>query len=160
MLNGRQPSRVVRRPTTLLLCASLIALWVYAFVISPKTKKSSPSSSSSSYSSSLPFGYSYGSVREGSGEEKTTNTGGRGGYGGTSGGGSDSELFNNRFLNAHQCAAAFPWLTREIDLAVARGPFTLKKSGPLGPLVARIRDGKVSQLPKLDDGEGDVGAGG
>jgi hypothetical protein len=53
------------------------------------------------------------------------------------------ELLNNRFLTAEQCAATFPGLTKEIDDVVAKGPFTLEKSGPLGPLIARIRDGKV-----------------
>lgn len=54
------------------------------------------------------------------------------------------ELLNNRFLTSGQCAAAFPDLTKEIDDAVAKGPFKLERSGPLGPLIARIRGGKVS----------------
>ncbi|KAI0171410.1 hypothetical protein BJ166DRAFT_221953 [Pestalotiopsis sp. NC0098] len=53
------------------------------------------------------------------------------------------ELLNNRFLTAQQCAAAFPGLTKDIDDAVAKGPFALEKSGPLGPLIAQIKDGKL-----------------
>ncbi|KAI0137869.1 hypothetical protein F4776DRAFT_654575 [Hypoxylon sp. NC0597] len=53
-------------------------------------------------------------------------------------------LLNNRFLTSSQCAAAFPGLTREIDDVVAKGPFTLaRRPHDLGPLVARIRDGKL-----------------
>ncbi|ETS82278.1 hypothetical protein PFICI_07280 [Pestalotiopsis fici W106-1] len=53
------------------------------------------------------------------------------------------ELLNNRFLTAQQCASAFPGLTREIDDAVAKGPFVLEKSGPLGPLIAQVKNGKL-----------------
>ncbi|KAI0838765.1 hypothetical protein F5Y06DRAFT_287075 [Hypoxylon sp. FL0890] len=53
-------------------------------------------------------------------------------------------LLNNRFLTSSQCAAAFPGLTKEIDDVVAKGPFTLpRRPHDLGPLVARIRDGKL-----------------
>jgi hypothetical protein len=66
------------------------------------------------------------------------------------------ELLNNRFLTAEQCAAAFPGLTKEIDDAVAKGPFVLEKSGTLGPLVARIKDGKVCNYSLVDIlGEGE-----
>ena len=51
----------------------------------------------------------------------------------------------NPSLSARECAAAFPGLTHEIDRAVAEGPFTLiKPLSTLGPLIARIRDGKAS----------------
>ncbi|KAK9426183.1 hypothetical protein SUNI508_12544 [Seiridium unicorne] len=53
------------------------------------------------------------------------------------------QLLNNRFLTSDQCAAAFPELTKDIDDAVAKGPFTLEASGPLGPLIGRIKDGKL-----------------
>ncbi|KAI1085069.1 glycosyl transferase family 90-domain-containing protein [Whalleya microplaca] len=57
------------------------------------------------------------------------------------------ELLNNRFLTEAQCAASFPGLTKEIDDVVARGPFTLKRNPHgMGPLIARIRDGKLSIL--------------
>lgn len=52
-------------------------------------------------------------------------------------------LLDNRFLTAEQCAAAFPGLTKEIDDAVAKGPFVLERTSELGPLIARIKDGKV-----------------
>ncbi|OTA85780.1 hypothetical protein M434DRAFT_82477 [Hypoxylon sp. CO27-5] len=53
-------------------------------------------------------------------------------------------LLNNRFLTSSQCAAAFPGLTKEIDDVVAKGPFALaRRPHDLGPLVARIRDGKL-----------------
>jgi len=49
------------------------------------------------------------------------------------------------FLTEHQCRAAFPGLTKEIDDAVARGPFILEKQPDdyQGLVQARIRDGKV-----------------
>ncbi|KAI6090532.1 hypothetical protein F4821DRAFT_19651 [Hypoxylon rubiginosum] len=58
------------------------------------------------------------------------------------------ELLNNRFLTTSQCAVAFPGLTKEIDDVVAKGPFTLPRNPHtgLGPLVARVRDGKLSIL--------------
>ncbi|KAI1778105.1 hypothetical protein F4818DRAFT_438280 [Hypoxylon cercidicola] len=58
------------------------------------------------------------------------------------------ELLDNRFLAAPQCAAAFPGLTREVDDAVARGPFALPRNARagLGPLVARVRGGRLSIL--------------
>ncbi|KAI1100957.1 hypothetical protein F4804DRAFT_317488 [Jackrogersella minutella] len=53
-------------------------------------------------------------------------------------------LLNNRFLTTSECAAAFPGLTKEIDDVVAKGPFTLsRRPHDLGPLVARIRDGRL-----------------
>lgn len=56
------------------------------------------------------------------------------------------ELLNNRLMTAQQCADTFPGLTKEIDDLVAKGPFTLTKTGELGPLLARIKDGKVGYL--------------
>ncbi|CAJ2502349.1 Uu.00g097430.m01.CDS01 [Anthostomella pinea] len=57
------------------------------------------------------------------------------------------ELLNNRFLTEAQCRASFPGLLKEIDDVVAKGPFTLeRKSEGLGPLIARIRHGKLSIL--------------
>ncbi|KAI1765134.1 hypothetical protein GGR53DRAFT_282214 [Hypoxylon sp. FL1150] len=59
-----------------------------------------------------------------------------------------AELLNNRFLTAPQCAAAFPGLTKEIDDVVAKGPFVLPRNPHfgMGPLIARVRDGKLSIL--------------
>ncbi|KAH6652764.1 hypothetical protein BKA67DRAFT_518850 [Truncatella angustata] len=56
------------------------------------------------------------------------------------------ELLDNRFLTSEQCVTTFPGLTKEVDDAVAKGPFTLERSGPLGPLIARIKNGKLSIL--------------
>ena len=49
------------------------------------------------------------------------------------------------FLNEQQCRATFPGLTKEIDDAVARGPFILDKKPDdyQGLVQARIKDGKV-----------------
>ncbi|ORY68838.1 uncharacterized protein BCR38DRAFT_334890 [Pseudomassariella vexata] len=56
------------------------------------------------------------------------------------------EVLNNLFLTHSQCTTTFPGLTSEIDTVVSKGPFTLSPSGPLGPLVARIHNGKLSIL--------------
>ncbi|KAK8042231.1 hypothetical protein PG993_006754 [Apiospora rasikravindrae] len=53
------------------------------------------------------------------------------------------ELLNNRFMNSQQCANTFPGLTKEIDDVVAKGPFALTRTSELGPLIARIKDGKL-----------------
>ncbi|KAK8873845.1 hypothetical protein PGQ11_004359 [Apiospora arundinis] len=53
------------------------------------------------------------------------------------------ELLNNRFMTLQQCANTFPGLTKEIDDVVAKGPFTLTKPSDLGPLIARIKEGKL-----------------
>ncbi|KAK7969439.1 hypothetical protein PG988_008512 [Apiospora saccharicola] len=53
------------------------------------------------------------------------------------------ELLNSRLMASQQCADTFPGLTKEIDDAVTKGPFTLTKTGELGPLLARIKDGKL-----------------
>ncbi|KAK8089887.1 hypothetical protein PG997_004848 [Apiospora hydei] len=53
------------------------------------------------------------------------------------------ELLNDRFMNSQQCASTFPGLTKEVDDVVAKGSFTLTKTSELGPLIARIKDGKV-----------------
>lgn len=48
-------------------------------------------------------------------------------------------------LTEDQCAATFPGLTKEIDDAVARGPFPLKRQPDhhTGLVQGRIKDGKV-----------------
>lgn len=48
-------------------------------------------------------------------------------------------------MTTAECSAAFPGLTREIDMAVARGPFELKKmpKHATGVVQGRIEDGKV-----------------
>lgn len=61
-----------------------------------------------------------------------------------------SEELNNRFMTSKQCATTFPGLTKEIDDVVAKGPFTLTKTGDLGPLIARVKDGKVCCLASLE----------
>ncbi|KAK0701475.1 glycosyl transferase family 90-domain-containing protein [Apiosordaria backusii] len=54
------------------------------------------------------------------------------------------ELLNNLSLDEDQCNAAFPGLTKEIDDAVAQGPFTMKRySNNQGPLQGRIKDGQI-----------------
>ncbi|KAK4229328.1 lactation elevated protein 1 [Podospora fimiseda] len=52
------------------------------------------------------------------------------------------ELLNNLSLDEHQCNAAFPGLTKEIDDVVAQGPFIVKQIGDLGPLQGRIKNGQ------------------
>jgi hypothetical protein len=55
------------------------------------------------------------------------------------------ETLKSLSLIEEQCDATFPGLTEEIDLAVARGPFNLKR-GPStahGSVEGRIKDGKV-----------------
>ncbi|KAK0644490.1 glycosyl transferase family 90-domain-containing protein [Cercophora newfieldiana] len=53
------------------------------------------------------------------------------------------ELLNNLSLREDECKAAFLGLTKEIDDTVAKGPFTIKKSGHLGPVQGRIKDGQL-----------------
>jgi hypothetical protein len=55
------------------------------------------------------------------------------------------ETLKSLFLTEDQCNAAFPGLTKEVDIAAAKGPFNLKK-GPAsvhGSVEGRIKDGKV-----------------
>ncbi|KAL2149137.1 hypothetical protein VTH82DRAFT_8485 [Thermothelomyces myriococcoides] len=54
------------------------------------------------------------------------------------------EILNNLSLDEEQCNAYFPGLTKEIDDAVAKGPFEVKQTGNRGPLQGRIKDGKIS----------------
>lgn len=54
-----------------------------------------------------------------------------------------SELLRNLSLGEEQCRATFPGLMKEIDDAVAEGPFALKNTGEDGLLQARIKDGQV-----------------
>lgn len=53
------------------------------------------------------------------------------------------ELLANLSLSEEQCNAAFPGLTKEIDDAVAEGPFKVKSTGDRGHLQGRIKDGQV-----------------
>ncbi|TVY14473.1 O-glucosyltransferase rumi-like protein [Lachnellula arida] len=55
------------------------------------------------------------------------------------------ETTESLFLNEQQCRATFPGLTKEIDDAVARGPFVLDKKPDdyQGLVQARIKDGKL-----------------
>jgi hypothetical protein len=55
------------------------------------------------------------------------------------------ETLKSLFLTEQQCNDAFPGLTKQINVAAARGKFDLKK-GPdaaHGSIEGRIRDGKV-----------------
>ena len=57
------------------------------------------------------------------------------------------ESLRSRLLTEEQCRAVFPGLLKEVDDAVARGPFVQDKfdpENPLGPVRGRIKDGKVS----------------
>lgn len=105
---------------------SVICLAVYCFLVNP----SSSLDSTLSMLDTFPRPLSSSSI----------------GGGGTDAGRSrlTPELLDNRFLTEDQCKAAFPGLTKEIDDVVAKGPFVLeRRKGHLGPLIARIRDGKV-----------------
>ncbi|KAK4239931.1 lactation elevated protein 1 [Achaetomium macrosporum] len=53
------------------------------------------------------------------------------------------KILNNLSLDEEQCNAYFPGLTKEIDDAVAQGPFQVKQTGDLGPLQGRIKDGQI-----------------
>ncbi|KFY87769.1 hypothetical protein V500_06777, partial [Pseudogymnoascus sp. VKM F-4518 (FW-2643)] len=56
------------------------------------------------------------------------------------------ETQQSRTLTEEQCRAAFPGLLKEVDDAVARGPFVQDKFDPensLGPVRGRIKDGKL-----------------
>ncbi|PMD33840.1 hypothetical protein L207DRAFT_589394 [Hyaloscypha variabilis F] len=55
------------------------------------------------------------------------------------------EIFENLSLTEEQCRATFPGLMKEIDDAVARGPFELKKEPDdyTGLVQLRIKDGKM-----------------
>ncbi|OBT88808.1 hypothetical protein VE02_03167 [Pseudogymnoascus sp. 03VT05] len=56
------------------------------------------------------------------------------------------ETLLSRSLTEEQCRAAFPGLLKEVDDAVARGPFVQDKFDPensLGPVRGRIKDGKL-----------------
>lgn len=56
------------------------------------------------------------------------------------------EILNNLFLDAETCRTTFSGLMKEIDDAVAKGPFKVKRSSDLGPMQVRIRDGKMYVL--------------
>ena len=54
-------------------------------------------------------------------------------------------VLQSRLLTERQCAAAFPDLRKEIDIAVGRGSFELKKLPNVysGLAQGRVKDGKV-----------------
>lgn len=56
-----------------------------------------------------------------------------------------ADILQSLSLTEDQCRAAFPGLTKEIDDAVARGPFPLKRQPDhrTGLVQGRIKDGKV-----------------
>lgn len=58
------------------------------------------------------------------------------------------ETLENLSLTEEQCRATFPGLVKEIDDAVARGPFHLEKEPDdyTGMVQLRIRDGKVTSI--------------
>ncbi|KAK5661650.1 hypothetical protein OQA88_9750 [Cercophora sp. LCS_1] len=53
------------------------------------------------------------------------------------------ELLNDLSLGEARCSAAFPGLTKEVDGAVAQGPFNVKPHGDTGPVQGRIKDGQL-----------------
>ena len=63
------------------------------------------------------------------------------------------ETLVNLSLTEGQCRTTFPGLTKEIDDAVAKGPFILKKEPDdyTGMVQLRIKDGKVSLLFNLSN---------
>ncbi|RFU32879.1 hypothetical protein B7463_g3475, partial [Scytalidium lignicola] len=64
-----------------------------------------------------------------------------------------TETFKSFSLTKKQCAAAFPGLNREIERAIAEGPFELRK-GPddyPGSVQGRITDGKLYIISAVQD---------
>ena len=64
------------------------------------------------------------------------------------------ETQQSRTLTEEQCRAAFPGLLKEVDDAVARGPFVQDKFDPensLGPVRGRIKDRKASPFILIQD---------
>jgi hypothetical protein len=53
------------------------------------------------------------------------------------------EILGNLSLDEEQCNAHFPGLTKEIDDVVAQGPFPVRQTWKMGPLLVRIKDGQV-----------------
>jgi hypothetical protein len=58
------------------------------------------------------------------------------------------EMFERLDLTAEECRATFPGLTKEVDDAVNRGPFQLKKAPGYtrGLVQGKIENGKVSSI--------------
>lgn len=59
------------------------------------------------------------------------------------------DTLRSRSLTEEQCRAAFLGLLKEVDDAVARGPFvqdTFDPENPLGPVRGRIKDGNASLI--------------
>ncbi len=63
------------------------------------------------------------------------------------------ETLENLSLTEGECRTTFPGLMKEVDDAVARGPFILKKEPDnyTGLVQLRIKDGKVSLLVDLSN---------
>ncbi|KAI1171526.1 glycosyl transferase family 90-domain-containing protein [Nemania sp. FL0916] len=64
------------------------------------------------------------------------------------------DVFQALNLNEAECKAVFPDLTNDIDAVVALGPFKLtppRGNNNNGPLLARIRDGKLTILHASDN---------
>ncbi|KAL7622802.1 hypothetical protein AAE478_006481 [Parahypoxylon ruwenzoriense] len=115
---------------------SVMCLALYCFLLVPDY--SLDSSRSSGMTDTFPSGAK---------PQKTTNT--AGGDGGAPRKPPPSSLLDNRSLTSAQCRAAFPGLTKEIDDAVSKGPFTLRRNRHgLGPTIARIRSGRLSVLSR------------
>jgi hypothetical protein len=66
-------------------------------------------------------------------------------------------LHDSLFMNEKECRVAFPELANEIDQAVARGPFELKKKSIFtsGLIQVRITDGKVCLRRRNEEKEAD-----
>lgn len=144
--NGsRLPTFTIRQTARLkqvIVVACVVCLAVYCFVLAPPGRRDldlSPSSSSSSTSGAVTPesefhrpSYKY--------EQPPLPP-------------LPPELLEDRSLTEAQCRASFPGLLKEVDEAVARGPFTLKRSrSSLGPLIARIRDGQVRVAHSIHSG--------
>ncbi|OAA63698.1 Lipopolysaccharide-modifying protein [Niveomyces insectorum RCEF 264] len=57
-----------------------------------------------------------------------------------------SAAFQSLSMTEAQCRTAFPGLTKPIDDQVAQGPFALPPATDLGPLLARVRNGRLVVL--------------
>jgi hypothetical protein len=71
------------------------------------------------------------------------------------------ETFKRLDLTAEECGATFPGLTKEVDDAVNRGPFQLKKAPGYtrGLVQGKIENGKVSSVSYSKRGMYDANGG-
>ncbi|KAK7952257.1 uncharacterized protein PG986_007985 [Apiospora aurea] len=109
--------------------ASLVLLVFYVFLLHPADQSLDSSRATTAEFNDFP-GASYGSGSNAKQERPSWQN-------------LPPELLNNRFMTSQQCASTFPGLTKEVDDVVATGSFTLTKTSELGPLIAKIKDGKL-----------------